>query len=142
MDEVDPSCNPVQPLLEKGAGGDESHAVKSEPRVDLQPGQEDYSTYDIVRAVQFGVMARVYELVEGGQDVNEMDRENVSLLHWAAINNRLDIVRYLISKGAIVDKFGGDLDSTPLHWATRQGHISMVVLLLGFGADPTLRDGQ
>ena len=27
--------------------------------------------------------------------------------------------RYLISKGAIVDKIGGDLKSTPLHWATR-----------------------
>ncbi|XP_078332634.1 palmitoyltransferase ZDHHC17-like isoform X1 [Crassostrea virginica] len=110
--------------------------------VDVQPGHDESSTYDIVRAVQFGVIARVYELVEGGVDVNEMDRENVSILHWAAINNRLDIVRYLIGKGAIVDKFGGDLDSTPLHWATRQGHLSMVVLLLGYGADPTLRDGQ
>lgn len=61
--------------------------------VDLQPGQEDYSNYDIVRAVQFGIMARVYELVEGGLNINEMDRENVSILHWAAINNRLDIVK-------------------------------------------------
>lgn len=61
--------------------------------VDLQPDQEDYSNYDIVRAVQFGIMARVYELVEGGLNVNEMDRENVSILHWAAINNRLDIVK-------------------------------------------------
>lgn len=61
--------------------------------VDLQPGQEDYSNYDIIRAVQFGIMARVYELVEGGLNVNEMDRENVSILHWAAINNRLDIVK-------------------------------------------------
>ena len=62
--------------------------------VDVQPGHDESSTYDIVRAVQFGVIARVYELVEGGVDVNEMDRENVSILHWAAINNRLDIVRY------------------------------------------------
>lgn len=31
----------------------------------------------------------------------------------------LRFCRYLIGKGAIVDKFGGDLDSTPLHWATR-----------------------
>lgn len=61
--------------------------------VDLQPGQEDYSNYDIIRAVQFGIMARVYELVEGGLNVNEMDRENVSILHWASINNRLDIVK-------------------------------------------------
>ena len=29
------------------------------------------------------------------------------------------IFRYYISLGAIVDRFGGDLNSTPLHWATR-----------------------
>jgi len=29
--------------------------------------------------------------------------------------------RYYISKGAIVDQLGGDLNSTPLHWATRWG---------------------
>jgi len=29
------------------------------------------------------------------------------------------VFRYFISKGAIVDKIGGDLKSTPLHWATR-----------------------
>nr|XP_022323665.1 palmitoyltransferase ZDHHC17-like isoform X2 [Crassostrea virginica] len=143
MDEVDPSCNPAQPLLEGVTGGTQKTGDQQNvTMVDVQPGHDESSTYDIVRAVQFGVIARVYELVEGGVDVNEMDRENVSILHWAAINNRLDIVRYLIGKGAIVDKFGGDLDSTPLHWATRQGHLSMVVLLLGYGADPTLRDGQ
>ncbi|KAK3103253.1 hypothetical protein FSP39_017853 [Pinctada imbricata] len=71
-----------------------------------------------------------------------MDRENVSLLHWAAINNRADIVRYFLEKGAIIDRFGGDLNSTPLHWATRQGHMSMVVLLCNNGADPSLRDGE
>ena len=27
--------------------------------------------------------------------------------------------RYYLSKGAEVDKLGGDLISTPLHWATR-----------------------
>ena len=26
---------------------------------------------------------------------------------------------YFMSKGAIVDRFGGHLNSTPLHWATR-----------------------
>ena len=27
--------------------------------------------------------------------------------------------RYLMSKGARVDQIGGDLNSTPMHWATR-----------------------
>uniref|UniRef100_A0A8C9TM59 Palmitoyltransferase n=1 Tax=Scleropages formosus TaxID=113540 RepID=A0A8C9TM59_SCLFO len=103
---------------------------------------DDYSTWDIVKATQYGIFERCRELVEAGFDVRQPDKENVTLLHWAAINNRLDLVKYYISKGAIVDQLGGDLNSTPLHWATRQGHLSMVVQLLKYGADPALIDGE
>ena len=58
-----------------------------------QPGPEEFKTFDIVRATQYGVFDRVKELIDAGYDVNTMDRENVSLLHWAAINNRISIVR-------------------------------------------------
>ncbi|XP_040464738.1 palmitoyltransferase ZDHHC13 isoform X2 [Falco naumanni] len=51
-------------------------------------------------------------------------------------------MRYYISKGAIVDQLGGDLNSTPLHWAIRQGHLPMVILLMKYGADPSLIDGE
>jgi len=47
-----------------------------------------------------------------------------------------------IDRGAIVDAIGGELYSTPLHWATRQGHLNIVVFLMKYGADPTLRDGE
>ncbi|XP_048463432.1 palmitoyltransferase ZDHHC17-like [Rhincodon typus] len=80
---------------------------------------DDYSTWDIVKATQYGIFDRCRELVEAGYDVRQPDKENVTLLHWAAINNRIDLSRYYISKGAIVDQLGGDLNSTPLHWATR-----------------------
>ena len=50
------------------------------------------------------------------------DKDNITLLHWAAINNRHDVVDFYMSKGAIVDAIGGDLNATPLHWAVRQGH--------------------
>ena len=65
--------------------------------IPVQPVGEDQSNYDIVRAVQYGLIERVQELVEAGYDVNQMDRENVSLLHWAAINNRADIVRSVLN---------------------------------------------
>ncbi|XP_067855387.1 palmitoyltransferase ZDHHC17 isoform X2 [Heptranchias perlo] len=103
---------------------------------------DDYSTWDIVKATQYGIFDRCRELVEAGYDVRQPDKENVTLLHWAAINNRIDLSRYYISKGAIVDQLGGDLNSTPLHWATRQGHLSMVVHLMKYGADPSLIDGE
>jgi len=54
---------------------------------------DDYKNFDIVRAAQYGILERCIELTEGGYDVNQPDAENVSVLHWAAINNRLEIVR-------------------------------------------------
>ncbi|KFQ53549.1 Palmitoyltransferase ZDHHC13, partial [Nestor notabilis] len=106
------------------------------------PVVEDPSTCDIVKATQYGMIDRCKELVEAGYDVRQPDKENVTLLHWAAINNRQELVKYYISKGAIVDQLGGDLNSTPLHWAIRQGHLPMVMLLLKCGADPSLIDGE
>uniref|UniRef100_H3B897 Palmitoyltransferase n=1 Tax=Latimeria chalumnae TaxID=7897 RepID=H3B897_LATCH len=103
---------------------------------------DDCTKWDIVTATQHGIIDRCKELIEAGYDVRQPDKENVTLLHWAAINNRLELVRYYISQGAIVDQLGGDLKSTPLHWAIRQGHLSMVVLLMECGADPLLVDGE
>ncbi|KAI0222177.1 Palmitoyltransferase ZDHHC17 [Lamellibrachia satsuma] len=165
--EVDPSCNPLDPLLQEKQNSCQNHGHSHQyphqqfntgrvtpPPQDLnmgvratapaaqQPSPEDYKNFDIVRATQFGVFERCVELIEGGYDVNQVDRENVSVLHWASINNRSEIVKYYMSKGAVIDRFGGDLNSTPLHWATRQGHLQMVVLLMSYGADPSLRDGE
>ncbi|KAK6472565.1 palmitoyltransferase ZDHHC13 [Huso huso] len=103
---------------------------------------DDQSNWDIVKATQYGALERCKELVEAGYDVRQPDKENVSLLHWAAINNRVDLVKYYISKGAIIDQLGGDLNSTPLHWAVRQGHLSTVVVLLKYRADLALVDGE
>ena len=64
--------------------------------------------------------------MEAGFDVNQPDSETVTLLHWAAINNRREIIRYYISKGAVVDAVGGELLATPLHWATRYDIMYLV----------------
>jgi ankyrin repeat protein len=57
------------------------------------PVELDYSGFDIVKATQYGAITRVRELINSGlADVNQPDGENVYLLHWAAINNRLDII--------------------------------------------------
>ncbi|XP_012279856.1 palmitoyltransferase Hip14 isoform X1 [Orussus abietinus] len=124
----------------EGSGEPEdSSSLQQEP---ARPATQDCSSFDIVRATQYGALDRVTELVEAGADVNQPDSETVTLLHWAAINNRREIVKYLIAKGAVVDAIGGELASTPLHWATRQGHLSTVVILMRAGADPTLRDSE
>ena len=79
---------PVQPSVPSS-----NHMPPTPPAPAPQPTVEDFKTFDIVRATQYGVYERCVELIEGGYDVNLPDQENVSLLHWAAINNRLDIVK-------------------------------------------------
>ncbi|XP_037071175.1 palmitoyltransferase Hip14-like [Pollicipes pollicipes] len=103
-------------------------------------GASKESQYDIVKATQYGVLERCRQLIDDGYDVNRRDNIDVTLLHWAAINNRMPLASYYIGLGAEVDARGGDLASTPLHWAVRQGHLSMVVLLIRHRADPTIRD--
>lgn len=114
--------------------------ISSEPS--SLPVELDYSGFDIVKATQYGALSRVRELVDSGWNVNQPDSETISLLHWAAINNRRDIIGFLLERGAMVDAVGGELNATPLHWATRQGHLSVCVQLMQAGADPSLRDTE
>ena len=108
----------------------EVHTAPPTPRQEKkETAGPDTSSFDVVKATQYGALERVVEILEGGFDVNQRDSENVTLLHWAAINNRLEIVKLYIKRGADVDAVGGELMSTPLHWASRQGHISIIVQL-------------
>lgn len=98
---------------------------------------------DLVRATQFGRYSDCRQLLESNLfDINQRDSENATLLHWAAINNQTNIVDYYIAKGADINAIGGDLMSTPLQWAVRQGYLSMVVQLIKYGADYNIFDGE
>ncbi|XP_046452216.1 palmitoyltransferase ZDHHC17-like [Daphnia pulex] len=103
---------------------------------------QQYKTWDIVKATQYGIFDRCKELIDQGYDVNQRDDENVTLLHWASINNRKELVNLYINHGAQVDAVGGKLLATPLHWAVRQGHLATVILLIKHGADPMVYDGE
>lgn len=60
------------------------------------------------------------ELHELGKiNVNERDSQDVTPLHWAAINAQIPVCRWLLDNGAEVDPVGGDLRATPLQWAAR-----------------------
>lgn len=120
------------------------------PSSSMKPAQETLEAENnvlidkYVEACQKGDMVTVKELivshaVEIGQDV---DRNGVSGLHWAAINNRLTVVKYLVENGAQVDKEGGEIVATPLHWACRYGLVYIVDYLLKQGADPLKGDSQ
>ncbi|KAM9817380.1 LOW QUALITY PROTEIN: putative palmitoyltransferase ZDHHC13 [Neosynchiropus ocellatus] len=134
--------HPMMPSFHGPFGQQSEQVIQMTQQPNKRSLVEDGSSWDIVKATQFGILERCKELVGAGYDVRQLDKENVSLLHWAAINNRSELVKYYMSEGAIVDQLGGDLKSTPLHWAIRQGHLPMVIQLIRYGADPSIADGE
>lgn len=150
----------------------------------LQPQRPPELT--VFQLAQRGMLPELQDVAKAGTfDPNGRDGEDITCLHWAAINNRMPLVRsvparrpprspvdgcrrvpfsgpgpfpalrrsrckvaplhgnsYLLDLGAEVDPTGGELNATPLHWAVRQGHLSMVTLLMSRGADPAVKDNQ
>ena len=77
--------------------------------------------FDAITAVQTGDFDSVEELVVKNRlvSVNSKDTDGCTLLHWAAINNRVQITNLLVTNGALHVP-GGILNETPLHWALRK----------------------
>lgn len=98
---------------------------------------------DIFVAAQYGDWQRIEQLIKHGTakatDVNE---QNITPLHWAAINDRLLACKALLDNGAQVNATGGDLNATPMMWAAKNGHSYIVHLLVTYGGDPALVDSQ
>lgn len=64
-------------------------------------------------------LLQIQELIQNGGDITVRDDENITCLHWAAINGRTELCELLLTKGIEVDALGGELQGTPLQWAVR-----------------------
>lgn len=120
------------------SGDNEGHLLITE--AEIKPALAKFMV-----ATQSGELEVVTELVDSGtiEDVNETFSDGITALHWACINNRLSVVKYLCRNGADPNQIGGDLNATPLHWACRNGLVYIAEYLISeAGADPKLRDGQ
>ncbi|CAO4373469.1 unnamed protein product [Caenorhabditis nigoni] len=93
-----------------------------------------------VRAAQLGEIQTVRFLLNGHVTANELDHEGCGLLHWAAINNKIEIIELILSHGGNVDLIGGHMRSTPLHWACYNSQIAAVICLIKSGANPAIRN--
>ncbi|KAG4304076.1 hypothetical protein PORY_002440 [Pneumocystis oryctolagi] len=73
---------------------------------------------------------------------NVQDDQGVTALHWASINDHINVGRYLILNGVDVNIQSGEFHATPLHWAAKNGNLYMVHMLLQHGAYLHLTDSQ
>lgn len=63
------------------------------------------------------------------------------MLHLAAIIGNQEIVDQLLTHGADISiRCGGELQTTPLHYAVVRSHLSIVRTLVARGADLAARD--
>ena len=91
-------------------------------------------------------LAAVKSYVEWGVDINALFDEPAaafmeSLLSLATAGDHVDIMKYLIEKGADVNLEDGKMGERPLHVAVSfaNADTSAVALLLAHGADPNAR---
>src|SRR6185369_6825108 len=73
-------------------------------------------------------------LITRGASVLEPDRSGWLPLHWAAVANRVEVVRFFVSLGAPLEARGTD-QWTALHLACISGSSRAVAALVRAGAD-------
>lgn len=128
---------------------DDSNSIIGNDENDVPPTEQELnpSLSRFMTACQQGDLSLVTELINSKQvQANDCFSDGITALHWASINNRLSVVKFLtlneISKSD-PNLLGGDLKATPLHWACRNGLVYIVDhLITNTQADPTIRDAQ
>ena len=90
----------------------------------------------VADAAQRGDAEAVRSLLQQGADPNAAQPDGLTALHWAALNDQLEIAQVLLYAGATVKPVTRVGGYTPLHLASRAGHSAVVRALLEAGADP------
>jgi serine/threonine protein kinase len=94
----------------------------------------------IMAAVENGDFAMVKLLLERGGKLDHQGPSGTAL-HRAVITKRLDMLQFLLDKGANPNLFNNSHD-TPLAQAAKNGFLEGAKLLLARGADPSHKDSK
>ncbi|XP_049944825.1 ankyrin-2-like isoform X3 [Schistocerca serialis cubense] len=88
----------------------------------------------LIHAAKEGAVEELQALLKAGADVEAMDGNMETALHWAAKQGHVEVARRLLEAGAEVEA-RNDRKSTPLQMAAERGHAAMVQLLIASNAD-------
>ena len=87
----------------------------------------------LVEAVRAGDRPAVRDLLADGVDVNAVQPDGATALHWAAYRDDAETAGLLLAAGAA--GAANDLGVTPLYLACENGNAALVRVLLAAGAD-------
>ncbi len=85
--------------------------------------------------------ASILTLIEEGEDIDAVDSEDTSVLHWAVYGDNLEAAEVLLQAGANPDTVDYT-DSTPLITAAANGNAELTEQLLNYGADSAYIDSS
>lgn len=85
----------------------------------------------LILAADRGNLAIVEKLIKAGSNVSARDFQYNTPLHFAAKNNHLEVVKYLIQKTTIKAVSKNRDGASALTYAARGGHVEVVKALLG-----------
>ena len=103
---------------------------------DIDLNQEDEDGFSpLMAAASEDEVAIAELLLEAGADVNYFNRHGWTALTEAADEGALQTARLLIKYEADVNLRGAGAHHTPLSIAASEGHVEMIVLLVGAGGD-------
>ncbi|OQR92715.1 26S proteasome non-ATPase regulatory subunit [Achlya hypogyna] len=91
----------------------------------------------LANAARVGDIKEVERLVSIGCDVNALDDDERTALHWAAAGGHTEIAELLADHKSKINH-QDDSGWTPLMSAASAGHVEMVSFLLSRGANPNL----
>lgn len=94
------------------------------------------------KAAAYGDFEKLRELAEADPDaLHRPDEQGFFALQWAALNNRVAVLTYLLDRGCDVNATDGTGQSA-LHWAAVRGSTAALETLLRAGADLAARDSR
>jgi ankyrin repeat protein len=89
----------------------------------------------MIDAARLGDSEAIRTLLKQGADVNAVEGDGTTALHWAARAGNLELVQMLVSAGANVKATTRLGAYTPLMMAAQAGHAPVVAALIAGGSD-------
>ena len=95
----------------------------------------------LIQASKDGDVSQVGDLLDNGANVNAVDNEKKTPLHWASLKGHEAVAALLVKNGADVNAVDNN-KNTPLHYASVKGSDAVATLLVDNGADVNAVDNE